>query len=52
MRVSIVGLILLTFSCAGSSDRKDATATEESPNVILIMTDDQGWGDFGFQGNP
>lgn len=22
------------------------------PNVILIMTDDQGWGDFGFHGNP
>ncbi|MEX2111764.1 MAG: arylsulfatase [Pirellulales bacterium] len=21
------------------------------PNVILIMTDDQGWGDFGFHGN-
>jgi len=23
-----------------------------APNVILIVTDDQGWGDFGFQGNP
>lgn len=22
------------------------------PNVVLIMTDDQGWGDFGFHGNP
>ena len=22
------------------------------PNVILIMTDDQGWGDFSFHGNP
>ena len=21
------------------------------PNVVLIVTDDQGWGDFGFQGN-
>jgi arylsulfatase A-like enzyme len=22
------------------------------PNVVLIMTDDQGWGDFGFHNNP
>jgi len=22
------------------------------PNVVLIMTDDQGWGDFGFHANP
>ena len=23
-----------------------------APNVVLIMTDDQGWGDLGFHGNP
>lgn len=28
------------------------SAPPRSPNVILIVTDDQGWGDFGFQGNP
>ena len=22
------------------------------PNVVLILADDQGWGDFGFHGNP
>ena len=27
-------------------------AAERGPNVLLIMTDDQGWGDFGFHGNP
>ena len=24
----------------------------ERPNVLLIITDDQGYGDFGFTGNP
>ncbi len=24
---------------------------QQRPNVLLIMTDDQGWGDFGFNGN-
>lgn len=28
------------------------TATSMRPNIIFIMTDDQGYGDFGFTGNP
>lgn len=27
-------------------------AAYRPPNVVLIVTDDQGWGDFGFHGNP
>lgn len=25
--------------------------TDRRPNVIVLLSDDQGWGDFGFQGN-
>ena len=25
---------------------------QSQPNVVIIMTDDQGWGDFGHHGNP
>jgi len=37
---------------AASSGLIMATEPPRRPNVILIMTDDQGWGDFSFHGNP
>lgn len=30
----------------------NAQSEAERPNVILIMTDDQGWGDTGYNGHP
>jgi arylsulfatase A-like enzyme len=29
-----------------------ATNAEERPNFIIVMTDDQGWGDAGYAGHP
>ena len=29
-----------------------AFAAERKPNILLIVSDDQGYGDFGFTGNP
>ena len=29
-----------------------AADEDPRPNVLLVMTDDQGWGDFGFHDNP
>lgn len=29
-----------------------AVAAERPPNVLLLLGDDQGWGDFGFMGHP
>ncbi|MEM8970321.1 MAG: arylsulfatase [Bacteroidota bacterium] len=43
-------LLLILFSCASPQEE---TAEEKSrPNVLLILTDDQGWGDLGVHSNP
>ena len=48
MRTSLTALCLIVASCSSTEELAAPSAT----NVILIMTDDQGWGDFGFQGTP
>lgn len=40
-------LILVVSGLSVSCSSREAVA----PNVLLILTDDQGWGDFGFNGN-
>ena len=37
---------LLLATAARDARRKDA------PNIVLAMTDDQGWGDTGYNGHP
>lgn len=38
-----------TLALAGLSI---ATAADERPNIILVMADDQGWGDMAYNGHP
>jgi arylsulfatase A-like enzyme len=45
---SIITLCALTLTVFGCSSRPEI----KHPNVIIIMTDDQGYGDLGFTGNP
>lgn len=37
-----------------SSDQKaiDRVESQRKPNIILVMADDQGWGDVGYNGHP
>ncbi len=41
--ISLVGVLFLA-SCSKSED-------QQRPNVIVILSDDQGWGDLGVHGN-
>ncbi len=41
-------LLLVLASCAGQV----ATPVARRPNVVLVITDDQGYGDLGCHGNP
>ena len=40
-------LTLVAILCAGSS-----TSADERPNIVLILSDDQAWTDYGFMGHP
>ena len=43
--LSLVGILILTMAHA-------ITVAAQKPNVIVIFTDDQGWGDLGCYGSP
>jgi arylsulfatase A-like enzyme len=47
MRILLAGCFCVGIAAYSSAARK----ADKDPNIIMIMTDDQGWGDIGFNGN-
>ncbi len=48
-KVILLYLVFFGFSCA--DNKKENKISEPKPNVIIIMSDDQGWGDLSNSGN-
>ncbi|MFP4621039.1 MAG: sulfatase [Bacteroidales bacterium] len=52
-RISFICSVWMFSGLVGSSDVLAADGEKKNaPNIILIMSDDQGWGDAGYQGHP
>ncbi|WPP51792.1 sulfatase family protein [Catalinimonas niigatensis] len=53
LKASAIGLLLWTLAFIGGfSEVKAQESNTETPNFIIIFTDDQGYGDLGVYGHP
>ncbi|MBP1841245.1 arylsulfatase [Formosa algae] len=48
----IMACSLITFSSCTSKEKKVEGVEDDKPNVVLILVDDQGYGDIAALGNP
>ena len=49
--ITVIGGIALGME-AVAADKGGAKSTGRRPNIVLIMSDDQGWGETSYNGHP
>ncbi len=49
---NLIHLSLGTMALTSCTTTPEKTVNTERPNIILVMADDQGWGDIAYNGNP
>jgi len=55
VRLSLLGFgaLLFCFVCSsGDAAEASSDVAEPPPNIVLIISDDHGWPDYGFMGHP
>ncbi|MBX3437731.1 MAG: arylsulfatase [Planctomycetaceae bacterium] len=50
--IAIATAVRLTLSASAAQAQNQPPDRDQPPNIVLIMSDDQGYGDFGATGNP
>jgi len=51
LKLFVLLISILLSSCKGSGDIKTEQPTDNLPNIILILSDDQAWYDYSFMGH-
>lgn len=49
LMIAVIGLLFFLASCKSQNQEKHLKV--QKPNIVLILTDDQGWGDLSVSGN-